>query len=121
MDAAAQRVGTTAVAPQGSLVAGLSQWLAVSVVSKHDEVHGASVIVSGLEAPDSSASESGTVPLRLQLQQDSFITKLDSTPGAKLASEDSNIYLIHVLLRPFGLGFGWRMAGYNQWMPQYRA
>ena len=86
VDAASQRVGTTAVAPQGSLIAGLSQWVGVSVVSKHDEIREASIVISGLGAQEAAAIESSTVPLQLQLKETSYIAKLETRPGKELAA-----------------------------------
>ena len=81
VDAATQRVGTSAVAPQGSLIAGMSQWVGVSVVSKHDEARDASIVVSSLGAPEPSTSDSGTVSLQLQLKDESYIAELESREG----------------------------------------
>ena len=101
------------MAPQGSLIAGLSQWVGVSVVAKHDEVHEASISVSGLGAPATPASESSTVLLRLQLKEDSYITELDSPPGADLTAGNFMIHWIPcaTVLSWFGL---WVKLG--QWL-----
>lgn len=88
VDSATQRVGTSAVLPQGSLIAGLEQWVGISVLSLHDTVSDASVIVSGLDGGEASASGTSATPLRLNPKQQGYIAGLDGCQG--LSQDVSN-------------------------------
>ena len=83
VDSAVQRIGTSAVVPQGCLIAGLEQWVGVSVISKHDAVTDASIVINALDSTEASTSGSHTpVPLALESRQQGFMAKLGSNTGS---------------------------------------
>lgn len=81
VEAASPRVGTSAVVPSGSMIAGLTQWVGISVVSKHDQVTDASIRISTLSSSAMSSSEANSVPVRLEARDEGFIAQLESTSG----------------------------------------
>lgn len=84
VDSAMQRVGTSAVLPRGHLISGLQQWIGISVVSRHDSVTDASLVLRALGALESAPTGSGSVPLSLETEP-AWIQPINSTSGRILA------------------------------------
>jgi len=81
---ALQRVGTSAVAPQACLTAGLGQWLGLAVVAKHGEVEQASVHVQSLPGPssgDAATAGRAFVPMTIDPSHGGWLQPLEALPG----------------------------------------
>jgi hypothetical protein len=82
VESALQRVGTTAVAPQACLIAGLGQWLGLAVVAKHGEVEEASVQVQSLPSSgDSTPAGRAFVPMDIDSSRQGWLHPLGPLPG----------------------------------------
>jgi len=81
VESALQRVGSTAVAPQACLIAGLGQWLGLAVVAKHGEVAEASVQVQSLPSSgDSSPAGRAFVPMDIDSSREGWMQSLGQLP-----------------------------------------